>query len=414
VKRRVVVTGCGVISALGANRVEFAGALACGRSGIHVLEPESGSSQHRDGALVAATVASAVGATSRRIDLELIDRVSRLALAAGVEAFEQSGLHANAALAARAGIYVGTSMGGAASIERAYDDMFRLESEPRPFSVLSAMNNAAAGHLSMRFGLKGPNLTISSACASSTIAIGEACHAIRSGRIECALAGGSEACLVPGVLRAWNALRVLARSGNRDPAASCRPFSRDRRGIVLGEGAAIFVLESLATALRRHAPIFGEILGYGTSADATHITNPNVEGQARAMSSALVDAKLDPDDIDYINAHGTGTQAGDVCETAAIKQVFGARAHRIGVSSTKSIHGHVLGAAGAVELAACLCAQRGGFLPATMHLVEPDPQCDLDYVANAPRHGVAIRRFMSNSFAFGGSNAVLIGGEYRK
>ncbi|HZF17214.1 MAG TPA: beta-ketoacyl-[acyl-carrier-protein] synthase family protein [Steroidobacteraceae bacterium] len=412
-KRRVVVTGYGVISPLGADRREFADALASGRSAIRLLDFDDHAGERRGGAWVGAPVARCAPTLARRMDVDLTDRVSRHALVAGCEAVEQSGLCAEPGLAVQAGVYVGTSMGGAQSIERAYGDMFLRESEPRPFSILSAMNNAAAGHLSMRFGLKGPNVTFSSACASSTIAIGEAFHAIRGGLLDCAMAGGTEACLVPGVLRAWSAMRVLARPDDRDPAASCRPFSRDRRGIVLGEGAAIFVLERLETALHRRAPILGEILGYGMSADATHITNPNVEGQSRAMSNALTDAGLDPCDIDYVNAHGTATHAGDISESAAIKRVFGAAARRIAVSSTKSVHGHLLGAAGAVELAACLCAQRGGFLPATMHLAEADPECDLDYVANAPRHGAAIHRFMSNSFAFGGSNAVLIGGAFR-
>jgi 3-oxoacyl-[acyl-carrier-protein] synthase II len=340
----------------------------------------------------------------------LLDPVSQYALAAGEEACEQSGLLAAQGLCEGAGVFVGTGMGGALSVERAYADMLGLGSAPRPLSILCAMNNAPASHLSMRLGLKGPNLCFSTACASSTIAIGEAFRAIRLGRIACALAGGTEACLVGGVLRAWESLRVLAQARADNPARSCRPFARTRDGIVLGEGAAMFVLESLESAVRRGAPLLAELLGYGATADASHIANPSVEGQVRAMQAALHDADLRPEEIDYVNAHGTATRVGDLCETLALKRVFGAHAHGIPISSTKSAHGHLLGAAGAIELAASLAAMRAAFLPATLNLDEDDPECDLDYVPNIPRHGVALRRFMSNSFAFGGSNAVLIGG----
>jgi 3-oxoacyl-[acyl-carrier-protein] synthase II len=362
---------------------------------------------------VAARIGGDAAERLHGYELELLDPVSRYALIAGHEACDQSGLLTDPVPGSGAGVYVGTGMGGALSVERAYTDMLGLGVAPRPLAILSAMNNAAAGHLSMRLGFKGPNFTYSCACASSAVALGEAFHAIRYGRLECALAGGAEACVVEGVMRAWDALRVLAPPHSSGAAASCRPFSADRAGIVLGEGAAMFVLEDLESAWRRGAPILAEVLGYRATADASHITSPGVDGQARAMSGALAEAGLDPADIDYVNAHGTATRVGDVCETHAIKRVFGERAQGTPVSSTKSVHGHLLGAAGALEFAACLQSMRGNFLPATMHLAERDPDCDLDYVANAPRHGVRIRRFMSNSFAFGGSNAVLIGGEFR-
>jgi 3-oxoacyl-[acyl-carrier-protein] synthase II len=363
-------------------------------------------SRHIAGARIEKRAALALGGYEHA----LLDPVSQYALAAGEEACEQSGLLAAQDLCEGTGVFVGTGMGGALSVERAYADMLGLGSAPRPLSILCAMNNAPASHLSMRLGLKGPNLSISTACASSTIAIGEAFRAIRLGRITCALAGGTEACLVAGVLRAWESLRVLAEARADNPAASCRPFARTRDGIVLGEGAAMFVLESLESAVRRGAPLLAELLGYGATADASHIANPSVEGQVRAMQAALHDADLEPEDIDYVNAHGTATRVGDLCETLALKRVFGALAHGVPISSTKSAHGHLLGAAGAIELAASLAAVRGGFLPATLNLDEYDPECDLDYIPNIPRHGVALRRFMSNSFAFGGSNAVLIGG----
>jgi 3-oxoacyl-(acyl-carrier-protein) synthase len=415
VNRRVVVTGCGVVCALGECSAALAQALAGGASGVGPLDERFGAGRPFGATLsrVAARIRGNPAARFRRYELELLDPVSQHALTAGREACEQSRLLDDPNLGLHAGVYVGTGMGGAASIERAYADMLGLGTAPRPLAVVSAMNNAAAGHLSMRFGLKGPNLTYSSACASSAIALGEAFHAIRNGRLDLALAGGAEACIVAGVLRAWESLHVLAPAHAANPAASCRPFSRDRAGIVLGEGAAMFVLETAESAEQRGVPVLGELLGYGATADASHITNPDVDGQVRAMSAALADAELAPIDIDYINAHGTATRIGDVCETLAIKRVFGERAHCVPVSSTKSVHGHLLGAAGALEFAVCLLAMRGGFLPATMHLLESDPDCDLDYVANAPRHGVRLRRFISNSFAFGGSNAVLIAGQYQ-
>ena len=411
-KSRVVVTGCGVISALGAGTPAFARALAAGHSGIvlldHLAAAEHGrrTCRHPVGARIEQRATAILGGCEHA----LLDPVSRYALAAGEEACEQSGLLAARDLCEGTGVFVGTGMGGALSVERAYADMFGLGTAPRPLSILSAMNNAPASHLSMRLGLKGPNLSISTACASSSIAIGEAFHAIRGGRLTCALAGGTEACLVGGVLRAWGSLRVLAEARADNPAASCRPFARGRDGIVLGEGAAMFVLESLDSAVRRGVPLLAELFGYGAAADASHIANPSVEGQVRAMQAALDDAGLAPQEIDYVNAHGTATRVGDVCETLALKRVFGTHVRRVPVSSTKSAHGHLLGAAGAVELAACLAAMSGGFLPATLNLDEADPDCDLDYVPRTPRHGVAVRRFMSNSFAFGGSNAVLIGG----
>jgi 3-oxoacyl-[acyl-carrier-protein] synthase II len=270
------------------------------------------------------------------------------------------------------------------------------------------MNNAAAGHVSIDHGLRGPSLTYSTACSSSAIAVGEACRAIRHGYIDAAVAGGAESLLTLGTIRAWEALRTLAVTEADDPSASCRPFSRDRTGLVLAEGAGMLVLEELDHAKRRGARIRTEVIGYGASSDASHLTRPGEEGQVRAMRLALADAGVAPDEIDYINAHGTATLAGDVVETAAIRKVFGERATRIPVSSTKSMHGHMMGAAGAVEFIAAVMAIGRGGLPPTANLRVPDPDCDLDYVPNTGRRGVAVRTVMSNSFAFGGSNAVLI------
>jgi 3-oxoacyl-[acyl-carrier-protein] synthase II len=402
-----------VISALGADYAAFLRALAHGDCGVRRVDFESFAADARALAVAAAPVQLPAAAQPRRPAFELLDRVSQLALIAATEAVEHSGLLREPGLARDTGVFVGTAMGGATSMERAYADIFALCTEPRPFTVLSVMNNAAAGHISIRFGFKGPNVTLSSACASSALAIGEAFRAVRSGQMPCALAGGTEACLVPGVLRAWQALKVMAPPDGDDAARSCRPFSADRRGLVLGEGAAFVALEAAGTARRRGARILAEISGFGRCADGVHVTTPNVEGQVRAMHLALADAALEPRAIDYVNAHGTATPVGDVCEMLALKRTFGGHARELPVSSTKSAHGHLLGAAGAVEFAACLAALAGKFLPATLNRVIADPECDLDCVPNRPRHGVRLQRFMSNSFAFGGSNAVLIGGEYR-
>jgi 3-oxoacyl-[acyl-carrier-protein] synthase II len=346
-------------------------------------------------------------------DRALFDPVTRYAMHAAQEALDQSRLLSEHTLCRNAGVYVGTAMGGMYAIEEAYRDIWYHGTPPKPLAIVCAMANAPAAHLSIRFGLEGPNLTFAVACASSAFAIGEAFNAIRAGRIDCALVGGTEACVTSGVVRAWQAMRILATVDRGAPGEACRPFSRDRSGIVLGEGAAMLVLERLETAIHRGAPVLCELLGFGATSDGSHVCIPAVGGQAAAISAALDDAGLDATDIDYINAHGTATRAGDITETRAIRQAFGDHADTLAVSSTKSVHGHLLGAAGALELAASLVALREGFLPATMHLREPDTDCDLDYVPNEPRLGVRIRRFMSNSFAFGGSNAVLIAGEPR-
>jgi 3-oxoacyl-[acyl-carrier-protein] synthase II len=270
------------------------------------------------------------------------------------------------------------------------------------------MSNAAAAQISIEHGLQGPSVTYSTACSSSAIAVGEALRAIRHGYADAAIAGGVESFLTFGAIRAWEALRTLALEDPDDPANSCRPFSADRTGLVLGEGAGMLVLEELDHAVRRGARIHAEVIGYGAGSDAAHIAKPDMAGQVRTMQLALDDAGIGPQDIDYINAHGTATVAGDVVETAAIKQVFGAHAARIPISSTKAVHGHLMGAAGAVEFVTVILAIIRGAIPPTAHLRVLDPKCDLDYVPNTGRRGATVRAAMSNSFAFGGSNAVLI------
>jgi 3-oxoacyl-[acyl-carrier-protein] synthase II len=340
-----------------------------------------------------------------------LDRVCVLALIAAHEAVADAGLapDAGGSTLSGAAVYVGTGMGGAESIESGYQELLlRGGARINPFMVLKAMNNAAAAHIALDFGCHGPSLTFSTACSSSAIAIGEAARLIRHGAADVAIAGGTEALLTLGTISAWQALRTLAIPDPADPSTACRPFAADRSGLVLGEGAGFVVLEEEQHARRRGAAVIADLRGYGASTDATHLTKPDAGGQAAAMQAALDDAGLRPEQIGYINAHGTATVAGDVIETEAIKRVFGAAAARVPVSSTKSMHGHLMGATGAVELIATLIALRHGFLPPTINLHRPDPACDLDYVANTARTDVRLEHAMSNSFAFGGSNAVLI------
>jgi 3-oxoacyl-[acyl-carrier-protein] synthase II len=405
--RRVVVTGMGVMSPVGNDCNAFFDNLLAGRSGIRKLSAKFAG---RLTANVGGEVDYDPAARFPRPKLSLLDRFSQFALEAASQAIHDAAIEFEDSLKDRTGVFVGTGMGGASTIEAGYEEIF-LGGKDRlpPHTVPRAMNNAAAGHISIDHGLRGPSFTYSTACSSSAIAIGEACRAIRHGYVDAAIAGGAESLLTLGTIRAWEALRTLAVTNANDPAASCRPFSKDRTGLVLAEGAGMLVLETLDHASRRGARIHAEIIGYGAASDASHLTRPGEEGQVRAVRLALADAGTSPDEIDYINAHGTATLAGDVIETAAIKKVFGERAARIPVSSTKSMHGHLMGAAGAVEFIASIMAIRHGAVPPTANLRVPDPECDLDYVPNRGRRGVAVRTVMSNSFAFGGSNAVLIG-----
>jgi 3-oxoacyl-[acyl-carrier-protein] synthase II len=343
-----------------------------------------------------------------------LDRVNQFALIAASQAWKDSQLSLDAGEKERAGVYIGSGMGGGTTIEDLYDQLFRHNADRAyPLTVLMVMNNASASHISMAYGLLGPCLTVSTACASSGNAIGEAFRQIKDGYSDVMLAGGSEALLAYGSYRSWESLRVLAAEDPDNPSRSCKPFSRNRSGLVLGEGSAVVVLEEMERAVRRGAPLYAEVLGYGSTSDAFHLTKPSLEGQARAMSGALQEAGLLPEDIDYINAHGTATYWNDLVETQAIKKVFGDHAYRVPVSSTKSMHGHTMGAAGAIEFVISLLAIRNQALPPTINLDQPDPECDLDYVPNRGREGVKVDTVMSNSFAFGGTNAVLVAGKPR-
>ena len=404
--RKVVVTGIGVISPVGSGPDGFFGNLLAGRSGIRRLSSEFAP---RLASHIGGEVEFDPAAVFARPKLALLDRFSQFALIAAAQAVTDAGIDAADPRKGKAGVYLGTGLGGAHTTEAGYVDLF-LNAKDRlpPYTVVRGMSNAAAAHISIDFALRGPSLTFSTACSSSAIAIGEACRAIRHGYADLAIAGGAESLLTLGTIRAWEALRTLATEDPDDPAASCRPFSRDRTGLVLGEGAGIVVLEAEDHARARGARIYAVLAGYGAASDASHLTKPSQHGQAVCMRLALEDAGLAPEAIGYVNAHGTATLAGDQIETAALKEVFGRHAARLAVSSTKSMHGHLMGATGAVEFIAAILALQKGAIPPTAHLRVPDPECDLDWVPNVARTGVELQAVMSNSFAFGGSNAVLV------
>ena len=404
--KRVAITGMGIVSPSGNAPREFFANLVAGRSAVAHLPEEFAP---RLSIRIAAQASFAPELHFSPPQLRMLDRVSQFALVAAAQALGDAGLGPGDEALGRAGVFMGTGMGGASSLEDGYTTLFRDQSDRvKPFSVLLAMNNAAAAWIAIEHRLRGPNLTFSTACSSSAVAIGEAARRIRSGEAQLMLAGGAEAPLTFGTLKAWEALRTMASEDRGDPSASCKPFARDRSGLVLGEGAAVLVLEEWEQATRRGALIHAELAGYGLSTDIEHITRPSVAGQAEAMRLALASAGLDPAAIGYINAHGTGTLANDAVETAAIREVFTVHADRIPVSSTKSMHGHLLGAAGAVELIATVLALDSGTAPPTRNLTIADPDCDLDYVPNQARAGLQISAAMSNSFAFGGTNAALV------
>lgn len=410
--RRVAVTGIGVISPLGNDPDTFFDTLVRGDSGIVRLprRPNSPAGEPPSDDCIGGAAKFDGAGYFPAPRLRMLDRVSQFALVAADQAVRDADLAFEARDRERSGVFVGTGMGGAQTTDDGYFALYAEGSDRvKPYTVLMAMNNAAASWIGIEYGLLGPNLTYSTACSSSAVAIGEAARRIAAGDVDVMIAGGSEAPLNPGTLAAWNALKTLATVDPTNPGASCKPFAKDRSGLVLGEGAAMVVLEDWSHAKARGVRIHAELVGYGLATDATHITRPSVEGQALAMRRALESAAMQPVEVGYINAHGTATLANDAVETAAIKSVFGAHAVRVPVSSTKSMHGHLLGAAGALEFVAALLALERQIIPPTINLRVPDPECDLDYVPGAARTGTALTAVMSNSFAFGGTNAVLIG-----
>lgn len=405
--RRVVVTGIGLVTPLGSTVTDLFGNLMSGKSGIRRMSSDFSENLS---VKIAAEANFDPSMHFSKKQMRSLDRATQIAVAAASRAWEDSGLLLGNEEKERTGVYIGTGMGGARTLDEVCFQLYKKDaSRVSPLSITKIMSNAPASHISMQYGLSGPCLTFSTACSSSSVAIGEAYRQIKAGYADLMLAGGTESLFTYVSYKCWESLGVLALEDAHDPSASCRPFSKDRTGFVLGEGAGVIVLEEMGRAKRRGARIFGEVIGYGITADAHHITCPSVTGQARAMRSALDEAGIGIEEIDYINAHGTATIMNDIVETQAIKKVFVERAYRIPISSTKSMHGHLMGAAGAVEFIVSLLSMENRAVPPTAYLRVSDPECDLDFVAGSGRTGVKVRTVMSNSFAFGGTNAVLIG-----
>jgi nodulation protein E len=397
-QRRVAVTGLGVVSAIGLDVGSFWNALREGRPGIGPIQSVApGELRFPNGAEV---LDFDPGRYFDAKEAQFLDRFAQYGVVAAREAIQDSGIEWTAEMKANTAIVTGSCVGGKATEDDGYLQLYREKNTRfNPLTIPRAMANAAASRISLEYGITGPTYTISTACSSSNHALGQAFWLVRSGVAEAAIAGGSEAVFSLGLLHAWEAMRVVSPD-------TCRPFSKDRRGLILGDGGAVLILEPLDAARARGARIYAEITGFGMSSDAHHITQPSSEGAARAMRSALADGDMRPEEIGYINAHGTGTPANDSTETAAIRAVFGAHAERLMVSSTKSMHGHTLGAAGAIEAIATILALHCGTVPPTANYTTPDPACDLDVVPNESR-AAQVESALSNSFAFGGLNAVV-------
>ncbi|UWR35006.1 beta-ketoacyl-[acyl-carrier-protein] synthase family protein [Sulfitobacter sp. W027] len=396
--KRVVITGAGTINALGLSVPETLAAMRAGKCGIGPLE-------FRDVERLAIRIGGQVRGFEaegryNRQQVALYDRFTQFTLTAAREAIEQAGLTFTDELAARAGVVLGTAGGGVST----WDDNYRAVYEEgknrvHPFVVPKLMNNAAASHVSMEWNLRGPSFTVSTACASSNHAMAQAFAIVRSGMSPVMVTGGSESMLCFGGVKAWEGLRVMSRD-------ACRPFSANRNGMVQGEGAGVFVFEEYEHACARGAEILCEVAGFAMTSDASDIVMPSKAGAARAMQGALADAGINREEVGYINAHGTGTAANDKTECAAVADVFGTHADQLMISSTKSMHGHVIGGTGAVELLACIMALRDGVIAPTIGYEEPDPECALDVVPNEARDA-QVDVALSNAFAFGGMNAVL-------
>ena len=402
-QRRVVVTGMGAVTPIGNTVADFWAGVKAGTCGVG---PVTGFPLDDLKILIAAQVkdfdhkARLKHFTRDKVIIHA-DRYSWFAAAAADEAIKQSGLKTPFENPYRTACIVGSGGAGLVSVENAYRDLFILKKKAtHPLTLLRIIGSSASAHVGIEFGVKGPTFATCSACSTATHALGLARDYIRHGLVDVAIAGASESVINYGTMKAWQALHVLSPEG-------CFPFSKKRNGTVLGEGAGILVLESYEHAVARGATILAELKGYATTSDSGDMVNPSTEGPREAMRLALEDAGLAATDIDYLNAHGTATAINDKNETAAIKQLFGDHARKLAISSTKSMHGHPLGAGGGIEAIACIKAMAEGFAPATIGLNDPDPDCDLDYVPNVGR-AMPIKYAMSNSFAFGGLNAVVI------
>jgi 3-oxoacyl-[acyl-carrier-protein] synthase II len=395
----------GVVSALGSAPDTFRQAILNGRSGVSPIT--SFDVAHYPTRIAGEIPNFNPSLYFDRKSVDRVDRFAQFAIAAAGPALQDSGIAEDDPRRRDIGVIVGTGLGGIQSNDAQFKTMYtrgpRLVS---PMAIPMIMYNAAASHIAMRFGLRGPNLTITTACSSSSNAIGEAFRSIKHGYTEIMVAGGSDAPITPGILAAWCALRALSIRNDR-PETACRPFSADRDGLVLAEGAAMLVLESLESASARSAPIYGEIVGYGSNGDGFHITQPRADSEAAAIKMALEEADVATDDVDYVSAHGTGTPLNDRTETAALKQVFDARTTQVPVSSLKSMLGHHMGAAGAFQVIAILQMMAAGMVHPTVNYMAHDPECDIDCVPNKAR-SVTVNVALANSFGFGGNNAVLV------
>ena len=396
--KRVVITGAGTINALGHSVADTMTALAEGRCGIGPLV-------FRDVERLSIQIGAQVRGFEadgryNRQQMSLYDRFTQFTLAAAAEAITQSGIMFSGELAAKSGVVLGTAGGGVSTWDDNYRSVYEEgKNRVHPLVVPKLMNNAAASHVSMEYNLKGPSFTVSTACASSNHAMSQAFQMVRTGLAPAMVTGGSESMLCFGGVKAWEGLRVMSKD-------ACRPFSANRNGMVQGEGAGIFVFEEYEHACGRGAEILCEVAGFAMSSDATDIVMPSKNGASRAIAGALSDAQLNPEDVGYINAHGTGTAANDKTECAAVADVFGQHADKLMISSTKSMHGHLIGGTGAVELLACIMALRDGVIAPTIGYEEADPECALDVVPNEARYA-KVNVVLSNAFAFGGMNAVL-------
>ena len=396
--KRVVITGAGTINALAHNVPDTLKAMAEGRCGIgQLVMPDVERLSVQIGAQVQGFEPEKL---FNRQQLSLFDRFTQFTLIAAREAIAQSGLSFSGELAARSGVILGNSGGGMTTLDENYRSVYEEgKNRVHPFVVPKLMNNAAASHVSMEFNLKGPIFTVASACASSNHAMAQAFQMVHGGLAPVMVTGGSESMLCFGGVKAWEGLRVMSKD-------ACRPFSANRNGMVQGEGAAIFVFEEYDHARARGAEILAEVAGFAMSSDAADIVMPSKQGAARAISGALHDAKLNREEVGYINAHGTGTAANDKTECAAVADAFGVHADKLMISSTKSMHGHLIGGTGAVELLACIMALRDGIIAPTIGYEEADPECALDIVPNEAREA-KVSAALSNAFAFGGLNAVI-------
>ena len=409
--RRVVVTGVGLVSSLGIGTEANWEALCAGRSGV-------GRITRFDASQFACQIAGEVKGFDplhfvEKKDVKKVDTFIQYALAASDFAMQDAGLKITPDLASRVGVFIASGIGGFGTIEREHREY--LNGGPRrisPFFIPSAIINLAAGQVSIRFGAKGPNSATCTACSASAHAIGDAWEIIRRGDADAMIAGGSEAAITPMGVGGFAAMRALS-TRNDDPTHASRPFDRDRDGFIIGEGAGVVVLEALDLAIKRGAPIYAELVGYGMSADAYHMTAPSEDGDGavRVMQAALCKANVRPDEVDYVNAHGTSTPHNDRIETVALKRCFGDHAHKLAISSTKSMHGHLLGAAGGLEAGISVLAIKHQTIPPTINLDHPDEGCDLDYVPHVKR-AASITYALSNSFGFGGTNAALLFKKY--